>query len=336
MSDSAAVLQVAFLDVGQGDAALVQLPGPVNVLIDGGPSGAGPRVLEALEQSGVRKLDWVIGSHPHEDHIGGLMDVLPEVPVARLLDPAFPHTTALYKKYLQLIRDKGIRPTAARAGQTYDLGSGARLEILAPETPLLTGTESDANNNSIVARLVFGSTRFLFTGDMEEDERARLLQSASPAQLQADVLKVAHHGSHNGTDPDFLRAVQPRYAVISLARNNDYGHPHREPLQMLQSQGVPVLRTDERGTVVFTSDGRTLTLVGGQASGTVRTPAQPDPGRTAPATGGRVVGNSTSRVYHRPNCRALPGPSNRTEFGSAGAAESAGYRAHKACMQGGV
>jgi len=314
-------LQVTFVDVGQGDAALVQ-SGGASLLIDGGPSGAGPRVLDALKQAGVRKLDWVLGSHPHEDHIGGLIDVLRGMPAARALDPGYNHGTATQKTYLGLLKSGGVKTTRARAGQTYDIGS-ARLEILAPEEPLLAGTDSDPNNNSIVCRLVFGQTRFLFTGDMEEDGRARLLRAASPAALQADVLKVAHHGSHNGTDAEFLRAVRPRYGVISLARGNDYGHPHREAVQALNSAGVQILRTDERGTIVFTSDGKTLKVGAGAQA---KSPA-------APSRVQRVVGNRTSQVYHAPDCGRLPGRDNRAEFASATAAEAAGYRPHQACSR---
>ncbi|HEU4754716.1 MAG TPA: MBL fold metallo-hydrolase, partial [Armatimonadota bacterium] len=316
-------LQVAFLDVGQGDSTLVQAPGGTSILIDGGPPEAGPRVIDAIRRAGIKKLDWVLGSHPHSDHIGGLVDVFREIPFERVLDPGYNHGTALQRTYLQLIKEKGAKAILARSGQTYDLGSGAQLQILAPQDPLLKGTDSDPNNNSIVARLVFGGARFLFTGDMEEDERARLLKSHSPAELQAQVLKVAHHGSRNGTDPEFLRVVRPEYAVISCAAHNDYGHPHPEALQALQSAGVPVLRTDQRGTIVFTTDGKQLRL---QGSPPVAVNGKAAAAPAAPsAREGRVIGNSASRVYHAPECPALPSPERQVLFSSAAEAEKAGY-----------
>ena len=222
-----------------------------------------------------------------------------------------------------------MKTTRARSGQVVDLGENVRLEILAPSEPLLKGTESDANNNSIVARLTYGDTAFLFTGDMENAERARLLRSASSNQLRADVLKVAHHGSHNGTDPDFLRAVRPRYSVISLARDNDYGHPHREALEALRNSGTRILRTDEQGSITFTSNGRQVTLRDDPGSAAVAEPA-PAP---APATTGQVIGNRTSKVYHTPDCPRLPGPDNQIKLPDAASAEAQGYRPHAACIR---
>lgn len=330
-------LTVSFLDVGQGDSALIQVPGGENVLIDGGPNEAGPRVIEALQRAGVREIDLMLGTHPHEDHIGGLVDVLREVPVKQALDPGYNHGTALQRKYLQLLKDKGVKTTLARKGQQYDLGSGAKLAILAPEDPLLKNTSSDPNNNSIVARLTYGKTAFLFTGDMEEEERARLLQSTPPAELHAEVLKVAHHGSHNGTDPQFLSVVQPRYAVISLARHNDYGHPHREAIEALEAAHIQILRTDERGTIVASSDGQSVQVGGGTPSTGESSAAPPPPaprGGSSATTArvGQVIGNNESHVYHAPDCPRLPSPEKRVIFSSAKEAEKAGYRPHAACM----
>src|SRR4051812_40868432 len=154
-------LQVAFIDVGQGDAALVQAPGGVSLLIDGGPSEAGPKVLETLRAAGVKKISWLIGSHPHEDHIGDLVDVLQEMPAERAFDPGYNHGTALQRKYLTLLKDGSTAVTLARAGQHYDLGSGAALDILAPSDGELPNGESNANNHSIVARVSFGTVHFL-------------------------------------------------------------------------------------------------------------------------------------------------------------------------------
>ncbi len=319
-------LRVTFLDVGQGDAALVQAPGGVCLLVDGGPPEAGPKVLKAVKDAGLFRLTWLMGSHPHSDHIGGLLDVLPEVSAEQALDPGYNHGTSTQQSYLKLLKQGGTRVTRARAGQTHDLGSGARLEILAPEEPLLERTASDANNNSIVARLVFGETRLLFTGDMEEPQRERLLKSRYRERLKAEVLKVAHHGSHNGTDVPFLQAVAPRYAVISSEKGNEYGHPHREALRDLGEQKIPVLRTDQRGDIVFTTDGKTLKLEGAPPGETTPGPA------AAPARKGEVVGNRTSKVYHAPGCASLPAKERRVSFESAAEAEKAGYRKHGKCV----
>lgn len=330
-------LRVHFLDIGQGDAAWVQAPGGVNVLVDGGPSAAGPKVIEALRTAGVGKLDWIVGTHPHEDHIGGLVDVLRELPVRQALDPGYNHGTALQRSYLELLKGRAVKTTRARAGQIYELGKGGRLEIVAPRDPLISNTRADANNNSIVLRLVYGRTRVLFTGDMEDAERERLLKDARPDQLRSQVLKVAHHGSHNGTDPAFLRTVAPEYAVISLGKGNDYGHPHRETLDELASAKVKVLRTDELGTITFESDGKTIRPIAGAGSSrtagpapSTPTPAAPPP--AAPAVGGAVIANRNSKVYHAPNCPLLPAPANQVRLPDARQAEQQGYRPHRACI----
>lgn len=324
---TATPLRVHFLDVGQGDAAWVQVPGGVNVLVDGGPSGAGPKVIAALKAGGVTRLDWMVGSHPHEDHIGGLVDVLRDLPVSQALDPGYNHGTALQRTYLELFKTKSVKAARARMGQTYELGGGSRLEILAPRDPLLTSTKADANNNSIVMRLVHGQTRVLFTGDMENAERERLLKDAKPEQLRSQVLKVSHHGSHNGTDPVFLKAVAPEYAVISLGKGNDYGHPHRETLDELAGARVKVLRTDESGTIVFESNGQTIRPVANPTGPrTVTTP--PD----APTVKGEVIANRNSKVYHRPDCPSRPSAANQVKLPSAEQADKEGYRPHRACI----
>lgn len=318
-------LRVTFLDVGQGDAALVQAPGGTSVLIDGGPSGAGPDVVKALRAAGIEKLDWMVASHPHEDHIGGLIDVLELIPAKFALDSGYNHGTATQKKYLSLLKQAGAQGKLARAGGRYELDSGAVLEVLAPQEPLLKGTDSDPNNNSVVARLVFGESEFLFTGDMEEDQRARLV-AGSPGRLRADVLKVAHHGSHNGTDPVFLKLVDPEYAVISCGKGNDYGHPHREAMEALLSSGARVVRTDESGSISFRTDGRTLELVDG-------TRAAGKPAGESPAAGEALVGNAISQVYHSPECGSLPAKDRRVSFASAAQATRAGFRPHAACIK---
>ncbi|MFN3651769.1 MAG: MBL fold metallo-hydrolase [Armatimonadota bacterium] len=322
-------LTIRFLDVGQGDAALARLPGGGTLLIDGGPPEAGTRVLAALREEGEPKaIDWLVGTHPHADHIGGLVDVLREIPARNVLDPGYNHGTRLQETYLKEVRRVGAKAIRARAGQTHELASGVRLEILAPSEPLLSGTDSDANNNSIVARLVYGDTAFLFTGDMENEERKRLLTEQPAEKLRAEVLKVSHHGSHNGTDPAFLRAVRPKYAVISLAAGNDYGHPHRETLEELKAAGVEVLRTDQRGTLTFTSDGKTVRLAGGS------TPKTSAPEKSPPVAGA-VFGHRTSKVYHTKECPSLPAPNNRVTLKSAAEAERQGFRPHRTCVKAG-
>jgi len=338
---------VHFLDVGQGDAALVQTPDGKNVLIDGGDSEAGEGVVAYLRELGVASLDLVIATHAHEDHLGGLIDVLREVPVKAVLDSGYAHGTATQQEFLRLVAEKGTPLHLARAGDRIKAGA-ATLEVLAPEEPLLEGTESDVNNNSVVVRLVYGDTAFLFAGDMEEAERERLLQSGQ--EVRSDVLKVAHHGSRNGTDPAFVAAVRPQIAVISCAARNDYGHPHKQALQALRRGRVHVYATDENGTVVVASDGQRVAVQpsrGGEfiAGPKLRSEKPKEPAETKPlpprirggdgerdspkpaaSTAARYIGHRQSKVFHRPDCPHLPAQENRVSFHSREEAVEAGFR----------
>lgn len=255
-----AEVAVRFLDIGQGDAALIQWPGGA-ALVDGGPEDANKGLLKKLRAAGVRRLDYVIATHPHADHIGGLVDVLREMPVAHVVDSGYNHGSQVQRRFLREIQKKpDITFELARPGEELQLAESLTLRFYAPPETPLSGTESDPNNNSIVARLTYGSTAFLFTGDLEKAGRAALyetLQTASGGRnaLRADVLKVAHHGSHNGTDAELLDRVRPRYAVISCATGNSYGHPHRKALTALQKAGVELFRTDKQGDVTMRTDG---------------------------------------------------------------------------------
>ena len=186
-------LLVRVVDVGQGDGLVVISPTGKAVMIDAGDRGAEREMLAELARAGVATLDLVVMTHPHADHIGGMQRVLETVPTRLFLDPGFDHGSGMYARLLEHLEASGAQLLVARAGRRIDLGGGAALEVLAPREPLLTGTRSDANANSIVLRLTYGDTAMLLTGDAEEPTERRLLEA--PEQVAADVLKVAHHGS---------------------------------------------------------------------------------------------------------------------------------------------
>jgi len=325
------VLQVAFLDVGQGDSALITFPNGKTMLIDGGETSEGVALVGKLRRLGVQQIDWLVATHPHSDHIGGLIQVLKAFPVAEVWDIGMPFESPVYRDFLLAARGarspEGKRPKfrVVRRGLTLEPAPNVRISVLAPSDPLLTGTRSDPNNNSIVLRVDAPGGSFLFTGDLEREGRARLYTTRP--NLRADVLKVAHQGAENGTDRAFLSRVNPTVAVIPVGAGNRYGHPHRETLALLQ--GRRVYRTDLHGDIVMRL-GADKKL---QIATTRAAPAQPTaPAKSTPAVGA-VIGNRNSKVYHRPDCRRLPNPQNQVRFRSAQEAERAGYRPH-ACVQG--
>jgi competence protein ComEC len=251
-------LRVSFLDVGQGDAILIQ-KGNQQVLVDGGPS---PQAL-TLELGDRmpfwdRTIELVVLTHPHSDHLAGLVEVLQRYQVEQVLYPELDYESPLYEEWLRLVKEKDIKRTLAQAGQQIDLGEGVIITVLNPQTPALTGTESDIDNNGVVLRLSLGRASFLLTADIGQEAEFELIKQR--ASLASTVLKVAHHGSNTSTTPQFLAVANPRVAVISVGKDNPFGHPSREVLERLEQKlgSENIFRTDEQGTIEFTTDGERL------------------------------------------------------------------------------
>jgi len=255
-------LEVHFLDVGQGDSMLIRSPSGKNVLLDAGNTEAAPEIDRYLARTGVGTLDLAILSHPHLDHVGGMLDVLKKHRPAVFLDGAYPHALDNYADLLQWLEDEKIPVKLARTGRTITLEEGVTLEVLAPDDHFFEGTRSDANSNSVVLRLSYGTTSFLLTGDSEDETEQRLMEhdaAANPSRLAATVLKVAHHGGRYSTSDAWLDRVSPRFAVISCGLINPYGHPTRSTLGRLENHHAQVYRTDRDGDVVASSDGGKIT-----------------------------------------------------------------------------
>jgi competence protein ComEC len=248
-------LRLTVLDVGQGDAILIETPAGQRILVDGGPSGA--RITQALGRalpSSARRIDLMVLTHGQDDHVSGLVEVLQRYEVGAALAGPLPGETAAYQAWRDELARQDVPLLTPQRGQRIDIGSGAYIEVLGPPTQPLSGTDDDLNNNSVVLRLVDGGVSFLLTGDLEAAGEAALLDS--PFDLHATVLKVGHHGSDGSTTEAFLDAVDPSFAVISVGAENPFGHP--SPTTRLRLAGVPLLRTDDNGDVSFETDGQSL------------------------------------------------------------------------------
>jgi len=301
---AATELALSFFDVGQGDAALIVSPTGKRILVDGGPPEGAEALMQGLLQRHVDRLDLVVLSHPHLDHLGGLRKVLERLPVALYMDAGYPNTSPAYTALLKTLEAHGVPVKQAVGGRTIDIGGGATLRLLGPPSPWLTRTRSDVNANSVLVKLVWQERTALFCGDAEPETERWLLEQyrGDPGLLRAEVLKVPHHGGRYSSTPAFVAAVQPRWAVISVATVNDYGHPTPEAMGRLRQTGAQLLRTDmdgKGGAVVLRSrDGGPWQIEALAFAGAP--PASPAAVRVAAPTG--YVGSSLSKVFHREDC----------------------------------
>jgi competence protein ComEC len=249
------ILTVSFLNVGQGDAIFVDAPNGNQLLIDGGPGQGVLRELSKAMPFYDRSIDVVLATHADQDHVGGLPDVLKKYKVNLFMESGVAGESSSYAELEKIVAGgTGIKKVLARRNMTIDLGDGAILQILFPDRDPI-GMET--NMSSIVARLVYGENEFLFTGDSPQAIEQYLIYLGG---LQSDILKTGHHGSKTSTSAAFVSSVSPQYAVISVGKDNKYGHPNQETLDTLNNFGVKILRTDELGAIVFKSDGTNLQM----------------------------------------------------------------------------
>lgn len=303
-----------FIDVGQGDCILLRSEGE-SMLIDAGNNKDGDAVVQYLKNAGITSLDYIVGTHPDADHIGGLDVVINSLQIGKVYMPKKEHTTKTFEDVLLAVQNKGLKITAPKVGDMIQLGS-ASIMVMGPAV-----TYEDNNNNSIVLKVVHGKNSFLLTGDAELE--AELDELSSGMDLSATVLKVGHHGSHSSTSKDFLEAVHPTYAVISCGVDNSYGHPHIETLNYLNEGQVEVYRTDLSQTIIMTSNGKEIDIetnapsaIGSESGGSRdTTDVKKEETKKEDSSGnGSYIGNSNSKKFHIPTCNALPAEKNRVYF----------------------
>ena len=245
-------LVIHFVDVDQADCILL-IAGQTTVLIDGGNTPTAADVLGYLEHFGVDQIDLMVSTHPHGDHLGGLPTVLNAIPTDAIWCSDSTYDTYLYKNFTQLVAQKGFNISHPEPGTIYKQGA-LSITVLGPLNS--ADTYTDLNDTSLVLMVQYGQRKFLFTGDMEAYAEQQLVDAK--LSLNADVLKVGHHGSYSSTSQVFLDKVDPEYGVISCGRNNEYGHPHDAPVHRLERAGVELYRTDLMGNVILVTDGDTI------------------------------------------------------------------------------
>lgn len=314
-------IKVHFIDVGQADSIYIQLPNNNDILIDGGNVADGPTVVNYLKKQGVDDIELMVATHPHEDHIGGLPDVLNAFQVEKVIDSGKSATSKIYNTYEAAVKAEGCAYEQDNY-QTYTWGNTA-LQIY-------TGNETwdDINDYSVVCRLDTGDIEFLFTGDAETPVEAIL-----KGDISAEVLKVGHHGSTSSTSAGFLSRIDPEIAIISVGADNTYGHPAPETVSRLQAAGLKVYRTDLNGNIIVSTDGKTYSVIPERSAQVpaVVTPVNPDP---VPFTqSGQYVGSVKSDKYHKPSCRYAEAidPGNEIWFDTEEEATAAGYQPCGVC-----
>ena len=322
---------VHFIDVGQGDSALILCDGK-SMLIDGGKPKASDIIYTYLKKQNITCLDYIIGTHPDDDHIGGLSAPLSNITVKNVYAPDIEADIKSYKSFKQETEEQGLSIQHPVCGDSFQFGSST-VDFFGP----VTVSVSDKNNSSIVIKITYGETSFLFTGDAEREEEQQILDKGY--DLSATVFKVGHHGSRSSTTYPFLREIMPEYAVISVGKDNAYGHPAEEVLSRLGDADVKVYRTDMQGDIIAKSDGKNVTITPSKntAADTLsqkRFIAAPKPQQTEKTALTEIngyIGNSNSKKFHLPSCRTLPAERNQVYLNTRDEAIQKGYAPCQNC-----
>lgn len=333
-------LQVHFISVGQGDSELIKLPTGENVLIDSGDTYAAETLLSYLKEQGVEEIDMAVATHPHSDHIGSMQKVIENFKVDKILMPDRDYDSLVYTNLLYSIDENNVERIVAKYGDEFDEGN-AHFEILGPIKEY-----DEVNDSSVVLMMTYGDNKFLFTGDQESDAEKDVISMGY--DLNADVLKVGHHGSNTSSCQEFIDAVRPSIAVIEVGEGNKYGLPKDDIIMRIARSGATVYRTDKSGNIVVSSDGKKLyvrtddsldSMMGldeeysesSESDVSVENETSQETSQTPVENG--YIGNKNSKIYHSLSCGSLPSEKNRIEFSTKEEAESQGYTPHSKCIK---
>ena len=311
-------LTVSFIDVGQGDATLIEC-GNEAMLIDAGLYSEKESLVSYITRRGIRNLKYCVATHPHSDHIGAMDEVIYRYDVDTLVYPLCDDGSENMNYLFDACDERGVSYLNPNPMDTLTLGD-ATFTVLSPEPYAEYG---NLNNNSIVLKMEYGNTNWLFMGDAEKEVEKELLNQ--DINLSADVLKCGHHGSSTSSDVSFINAVSPEVAVISCGKNNDYGHPHRETLSTLNKREIEIYRTDQLSSIIANSDGETITFMSANETlSTITAKSKTDCGFT---------GNLNRKVFHSKNCEAVTEmkENNKINFKTREDAVSKGYTPCKSC-----
>lgn len=288
-------MRVSYIDVGQGDSEFIELPNGETLLIDAGTNETGKEAVNYIKSLGYTSIDYVVGTHPHEDHIGGLDDVINTFNIGKIYIPKITADTKTFEDVLDAIDSKGLTINTAKAGVTLVESEGLSVKILAP----VSDSYSNTNDYSAVIKIIYGDTSFLFMGDAEE-----LSESQITDDVSADVLKAGHHGSSTSTSETFLDKVSPSTAIISCGKDNSYGHPHKETIDKFNERGIKYYRTDQLGTITAISDGKNISINSSDLSSN---------NSVSPENSKNYVLNTNTKKIHLESCSSVKNMSDNNK-----------------------
>jgi len=247
-------IEISYLDVGQGDSAYIRV-NDFDILIDAGPRSDSDKLMKQLEEKNIDDFEMVIATHPHEDHIGGMSKVFEKYEVENFYMPKTTHNTKTFENMIKAVTNEGLKPKVIKEGTTIELGEGARIDVYSP----MHDSYDNLNDYSPIMKLTFGNNKFIFTGDAEAESEKEVLDKYAD-KLKGDVIKFGHHGSSTSSSTEFIKAISPKYGIISCGVDNSYGHPHRETVNLIKEQNIKAYRTDTQGQITLTSDGNNISI----------------------------------------------------------------------------